>query len=151
MLAYQPVRSLATLNIAIQQGIAGAKSVLPLIDHVPEVQDKQDAKELIVDKGEIDFEDINFNYAKNGSRVLNSINLNIPGQKMTALVGHSGAGKSTVLNLIPRFYDADLGDIKIDKQSIYNSSIFSLRKNISLVSQDTTLFDDTIFNKLISK
>ncbi len=148
MLAYQPVRSLATLNIAIQQGIAGAKSVLPLIDHVPEVQDKQDAKELIVDKGEIDFEDINFNYAKNGSRVLNSVNLNIPGQKMTALVGHSGAGKSTVLNLIPRFYDADLGDIKIDKQSIYNSSIFSLRKNISLVSQDTTLFDDTIFNNI---
>ena len=148
MLAYQPVRSLATLNIAIQQGIAGARSVLPLIDHVPEVQDKKDAKELIVEKGEINFKDVNFNYTKNGSKVLNSININIPGQKMTALVGHSGAGKSTVLNLIPRFYDADLGDIKIDKQSIYNSSIYSLRKNISLVSQDTTLFDDTIYNNI---
>ncbi len=148
MLAYQPVRSLATLNIAIQQGIAGARSVLPLIDHVPEVQDKKDAEELIVKKGEIDFEEVNFNYTKNGSRVLNSVNLNIPGQKMTALVGHSGAGKSTVLNLIPRFYDADLGDIKIDKQSIYDTSIYSLRKNISLVSQDTTLFDDTIFNNI---
>ncbi|MFL2901413.1 MAG: ABC transporter ATP-binding protein [Candidatus Pelagibacter sp.] len=148
MLAYQPVRSLATLNIAIRQGLAGAKSVLPLIDHVPEVKDKKDSEELVVDKGEIDFEKVNFNYNKDSTRVLNSANLNIPGQKMTALVGHSGAGKSTVLNLIPRFYDADSGDIKIDKQSIYNSSIFSLRKNISLVSQDTTLFDDTIFNNI---
>ena len=148
MLAYQPVRSLATLNIAIQQGIAGAKSVLPLIDHVPDVQDKKNATELEVDKGEIEFEKINFHYTKDGSKVLNSVNLHIPGQKMTALVGHSGAGKSTVLNLIPRFYDADEGDIKIDKQSIYESSIYSLRKNISLVSQDTTLFDDTILNNI---
>ena len=148
MLAYQPVRSLATLNIAIQQGLAGAKSVLPVIDYIPEVQDKKESKELIVNKGEIDFEKINFNYSKDGSVVLNSINLNIPGKKMTALVGHSGAGKSTILNLIPRFYDANSGDIKIDKQSIYNSSIYSLRKSISLVSQDTTLFDDTIFNNI---
>ena len=148
MLAYQPVRSLATLNITIQQGLAGAKSVLPLIDHIPEVQDKKGSTELTVDKGEIDFENVDFKYIKDGSRVLNTVNLNIPGQKMTALVGHSGAGKSTVLNLIPRFYDADLGDIKIDKQSIYDSSIYSLRKNISLVSQDTTLFDDTIFNNI---
>ena len=148
MLAYQPVRSLATLNIAIQQGLEGAKSVLPVIDHIPEVLDKKNPKELVVDKGEINFEKVNFNYIKDGSRILNSVNLNIPGQKMTALVGHSGAGKSTVLNLIPRFYDADSGDIKIDKQSIYDSSIYSLRKNISLVSQDTTLFDDTIFNNI---
>jgi subfamily B ATP-binding cassette protein MsbA len=148
MLAYQPVRSLATLNIAIQQGLEGAKSVLPLIDHVPEVQDKKDSKELVVDKGEIEFEKIDFNYNKDGPIVLNSVDLNIPGQKMTALVGHSGAGKSTVLNLIPRFYNADAGDIKIDNQSIYNSSIYSLRKNISLVSQDTTLFDDTILNNI---
>jgi subfamily B ATP-binding cassette protein MsbA len=148
MLAYQPVRSLATLNIAIHQGLAGARSVLPVIDYTPEVQDKKDAKELIVNDGEIDFEKINFNYSKDGSLVLDSVNLNIPGKKMTALVGHSGAGKSTILNLIPRFYDPNSGDIKIDKQSIYNSSIYSLRKNISLVSQDTTLFDDTIFNNI---
>ncbi len=148
MLAYQPVRSLATLNIAIQQGLSGARSVLPLIDHVPEIKNKENAKDLIVDKGEIDFEKINFNYIKKGSTVLNSVNLNIPGKKMTSLVGLSGAGKSTILNLIPRFYDADTGDIKIDNQSIYNSSIYSLRKNISLVSQDTTLFDDTIFNNI---
>jgi ATP-binding cassette, subfamily B, bacterial MsbA len=148
MLAYQPVRSLATLNIAIQQGLAGAKRVLPIIDYIPEVQDKKDAIELIVEKGEVNFENVNFNYSENGSSVLNSVNLNIPGKKMTALVGHSGAGKTTILNLIPRFYDTNSGDIKIDNQSIYNSSIYSLRKNISLVSQDTTLFDDTIFNNI---
>ena len=148
MLAYQPVRSLATLNIAIQQGLAGAKSVLPVIDYVPEVQDKDNAKELKVNNGEINFEEISFKYSTKLANVLSSVNLNIPGKKMTALVGHSGAGKSTILNLIPRFYDANLGDIKIDNQSIYSSSIHSLRKNISLVSQDTTLFDDTIFNNI---
>ena len=151
MLAYQLVRSLATLNIAIQQGLAGAKNILPIIDYIPEVKDKNDARELIVDNGEINFEKIDFNYSKkwlNENNILNSISLKIPGKKMTALVGHSGAGKSTILNLIPRFYDADFGDIKIDGQSIYNSSIYSLRKNISLVSQDTTLFDDTFFNNI---
>ena len=148
MLAYQPVRSLATLNISFQQGIAGAKSVIPIIDYIPEVRDKKDSKKLIIDKAQIDFQKVNFNYTSNDSTVLNSINLNIPGQKMTALVGHSGAGKSTILNLIPRFYDANSGDIKIDNQSIYNSSIYSLRQNISLVGQDTTLFDDTIFNNI---
>ena len=149
MLAYQPVRSLATLNITIQQGLAGAKNVLPVIDNIPNVKDKKDSKELIINKGDINFENLNFYYSKSGPKTLSSINLKIPGKKMTALVGHSGAGKSTILNLIPRFYDADSGDIKIDKQSIYESSIYSLRKNISLVSQDTTLFDDTIFNNIV--
>ncbi len=148
MLAYQPVRSLATLNIAIQQGLAGAKNVLPIIDYIPEVKDKEGSKNLKIDEGEIIFENVEFNYDNNGSKVLNSVNLNIPGKKMTALVGHSGAGKSTILNLIPRFYDANSGDIKIDRQSIYDSSIYSLRKNLSLVSQDTTLFDDTIYNNI---
>ena len=144
MLAYQPVRSLATLNIAIQQGLSGAKRVLPVIDNIPEIQEIKDSKELIVKEGEINFEKITFNYSDKESKILNSINLNIPGKKMTALVGHSGAGKSTILNLIPRFYDTNSGDIKIDNQSIYNSTIKSLRKNISLVSQDIILFDDTI-------
>tara|TARA_B100001093_G_scaffold436012_1_gene434235 strand:+ start:517 stop:2259 length:1743 start_codon:yes stop_codon:yes gene_type:complete len=148
MLAYQPVRSLATLNIAIQQGLAGAKNVLPIIDYIPEVKDREDSKSLKIKEGEIIFNKVEFNYDKNGSRVLNSVNLNIPGKKMTALVGHSGAGKSTILNLIPRFYDTNSGDIKIDGQSIYSSSIYSLRKNLSLVSQDTTLFDDTIYNNI---
>ncbi len=148
MLAYQPVRSLATLNIAVQQGLAGARSVLPIIDYIPEVQEKKNSSELIVDKGSINFEKVSFNYSQSGPKILNHIDLQIPGKKMTALVGHSGAGKSTIFNLIPRFYDPNSGDIKIDGQSIYDSSIYSLRKNISLVSQDTTLFDDTIFNNI---
>ena len=102
----------------------------------------------IIEKGYINFENVNFNYSISGPNTLSSVNLKIPGEKMTALVGHSGAGKSTILNLIPRFYDANSGDVKIDNQSIYDSTIYSLRKNISLVSQDTTLFDDTIFNNI---
>ena len=148
MLAYQPVRSLATINMAIQQGLNGAKRVLPIIDDIPEIQDRENSKELDVKIGEINFENVNFEYNKSETQILNSINLTMTGQKMTALVGPSGAGKSTILNLIPRFYDSNTGDIKIDNQSIYNSKIYSLRKNISLVSQDTTLFDDTIFNNI---
>ena len=149
MLAYQPVRSLATLNITIHQGLAGAKRVLPIIDKVHEIKEIDNAQELIVDKGKINFENVQFRYQKDNNQILNSVNLNIPGGQMTALVGHSGAGKSTILNLIPRFYDADFGKIKIDGQSIYESTIFSLRKNISLVGQDTTLFDDTIKNNIL--
>jgi len=148
MLAYQPVRSLATLNIAVQQGISGAKRVLPVIDDTPEIIEKKGASELVFKKGEIKFENVNFSYLDDKASTLNSVSLNMPGEKMTALVGHSGAGKSTILNLIPRFYNIKNGDITIDNQSIYNSSIYSLRKGISLVSQDTTLFDDTIKNNI---
>jgi subfamily B ATP-binding cassette protein MsbA len=148
MLAYQPVRSLATLNIAIQQGLAGARRVLPIIDYIPEIKDVQNPEELIVKKGDIKLENVDFSYNNSETKILRSVNISIPGEKMTALVGHSGAGKSTILNLIPRFYNVNSGDIKIDNQSIYNSKIYSLRKNISLVSQDTTLFDDTIINNI---
>ena len=147
MLAYQPVRSLATINITIQQGLAGAKRVLPVIDEKPEIRDKENIKNLEFNRGEIIFENVNFNYTKEGE-TLKSVNLKFPGEKMTALVGQSGAGKSTILNLIPRFYNIQDGDIKIDQQSIYDCSIYSLRKGISLVSQDTTLFDDTVKNNI---
>jgi subfamily B ATP-binding cassette protein MsbA len=148
MLAYQPVRSLATLNISIQQGISGAKRVLPIIDDVPQVKEKINAESLNINEGAISFENICFKYPNTEKEILKSINLNFSGGKMTALVGHSGAGKSTILNLIPRFYDSNSGDIKIDEQSIYHTTIYSLRNNISLVSQDTTLFDDTIKNNI---
>ena len=148
MLAYQPVRSLATLNISIQQGISGAKRVLPIIDDVPQVKEKINAESLNMNEGAISFENICFKYPNTEKEILKSINLNFSGGKMTALVGHSGAGKSTILNLIPRFYDSNSGDIKIDEQSIYHTTIYSLRNNISLVSQDTTLFDDTIKNNI---
>mgnify|MGYP001478303043 FL=1 len=148
MLAYQPVRSLATLNIAIQQGLSGAKRVIPVIDEIPEVKEKENALDLKVNNGRIDFSNVKFSYSNEESQILNSINLNLPGKKMTALVGHSGAGKSTILNLIPRFYNISSGNISIDDQSINECTLFSLRKNISLVSQDTTLFDDTIKNNI---
>ena len=148
MLAYQPVRSLATLNIAINQGLAGARRILPIIDQQHEVDDKENDTNISVTKANINFKNVTFRYNSSESEVLKDINLNILGGKMTSLVGHSGAGKSTILNLIPRFYDCNVGDITIDNQSIYSSKIHSLRKNISLVSQDTTLFDDTIKNNI---
>ena len=148
MLAYQPVRSLATLNITIHQGLSGAKRVLPIIDDKPKIQEIKDAINIELKDGDVSFENVDFKYAINESQILKNINLNFQGKKMTALVGRSGAGKSTILNLIPRFYDANSGDIKIDNQSIYNSSLLSLRNNISLVSQETTLFDDTIKNNI---
>jgi subfamily B ATP-binding cassette protein MsbA len=128
--------------------LAGARRILPVIDDIPEIQDHKDSKNLIINNGQIEFENINFKYSKNEDKILNSLNLNIPGGKMTALVGHSGAGKSTILNLIPRFYNAESGKIKIDEQPINDLTINSVRKNISLVSQDTTLFDDTIKNNI---
>ena len=123
MLAYQPVRSLATLNIGVQQGLSGSRRVLPIIDQINEIQDNKNAESLFIKKGEINFENVS-EYNKNENQILNAVNLKIPGQKMTALVGHSGAGKSTVLNLIPRFYNINKGDIKIDNQSIYKSNLF---------------------------
>ena len=144
MLAYQPVRSLATLNMSINQGLSAAKRILPIIDMKNEIDEKKDAVNLEIKMGNIEFKNVNFKYKNTEKNVLNSINLKIIGGKMNALVGHSGAGKSTILNLIPRFFNCIDGDILIDNQSIDKLKIDSLRKQISLVSQDTTLFDDTI-------
>ncbi len=148
MLAYQPVRSLSTLNMVINQGISAASRILPIVDTVNSIQDKTDAKQLKVEESKISFENIFFKYEANEENVLKDVSLEFEGGKMTALVGHSGSGKSTILNLIPRFYQPQSGDIKIDNQSIYEVKIDSLRKNISLVSQETTLFDDTIKNNI---
>ena len=148
MLAYQPVRSLAGLNIAINQGITAAKRVLPIIDLVNEIKDDKNFPSITVKEGNILFKNVDFKYEDLEKKVLKSANLNIKGGKMTALVGLSGAGKSTILNLIPRFYDPNSGVILIDDQSIHDVNINSLRKNISLVSQETTLFDDTVKNNI---
>ena len=145
MLAYQPVRSLATLNITFSQGFSGAYRILPLIDQEKKIYEDDNLKNIIVDKANIEFKNINFSYfEENKDQVLHKINFKINGGETVALVGHSGAGKSTIMNLIPRFYDPTSGDILIDDQSIYNSKLSSLRKNISLVSQEITLFDDTV-------
>ena len=152
MLAYQPVRSLATLNIAINQGLSAAIRILPVIDEKSKLTENKHDLEININKGDIEFKNVSFKYDTDGKETakpaLNSVNLKILGGKMTSIVGHSGAGKSTILNLIPRFYDINSGDIVIDSQSVYKSTISSLRKNISLVSQDTTLFDDTIRNNI---
>jgi len=148
MLAYQPVRSLATINMAVNQGLSAARRILPIIDNENEIKDIHDASELSIKNANIIFENVNFQYDGNNETVLKDVNLNINGGRMSALVGHSGSGKSTILNLIPRFYNINSGDIKIDNQSIYKTKINSLREKISLVSQDTTLFDDTIKNNI---
>ena len=152
MLAYQPVRSLATLNIAVSQGLSAAMRILPVIDEKSKLTKNEHDLEIKVNKGDIEFKNVSFKYdnedKKTTKPTLNSVSLKILGSKMTSIVGHSGAGKSTILNLIPRFYDINSGDILIDNQSVYKSTISSLRKNISLVSQDTTLFDDTIRNNI---
>ena len=148
MLAYQPVRSLATLNLAVNQGISAAKRILPIVDNKEKIIDNNNSTQLKLSKGSLEFRNVNFKYVSKEGHILNSINLSIEGGKMTSLVGYSGAGKSTILNLIPRFYDISSGDIIIDGSSIYKTTISSLRKNISLVSQDTTLFDDTIKNNI---
>ncbi len=148
MLAYQPVRSLATLNMSINSGLSAAKRILPIIDLKNKIADAENGKDLILSEGKIEFKDIVFKYNNDEKDILKNISLNINGGKMTSLVGHSGAGKSSIINLIPRFYDRLSGDIKIDNQSIYDLKISSLRSNISLVTQDITLFDDTIKNNI---
>ena len=148
MLAYQPVRSLSTLNMIINQGLSAASRILPVIDQKNEIKNSESAKPLKIKNADINFNNINFSYEENEGPTLQSINLKFEGGKMTSLVGHSGSGKSTILNLIPRIYDAKSGDIIIDNQSIYDSTIGSLRSEISMVSQETTLFDDTIKNNI---
>jgi ATP-binding cassette, subfamily B, bacterial MsbA len=148
MLAYQPVRSLATINMAVNEGISAARRILPIIDNINEINDNQNSVDLRISKGTIEFKEVNFFYNKSDGNVLTDINLTFEGGKMSALVGHSGSGKSTILNLIPKFYKINSGEIKIDTQSINSVKLSSLRKSISLVSQDTTLFDDTIKNNI---
>ena len=148
MLAYQPVRALSTLNMTVRQGLSAAARILPIIDNKNEITNYENAKDINIENASIDFNNVNFKYNPDEKDVLKNVNINISGGKMTSLVGHSGSGKSTLLNLIPRFYDVQSGDILIDNQSIYNVKIKSLRDKISLVSQDTTLFDDTIKNNI---
>ena len=149
MLAYQPVRSLATLNLSVSTGLSAAKRIIPIIDTKNEIIESDTQKKLDIKNCNIKFENCEFKYGASENIILSNLNLNIAGGKMTALVGYTGAGKSSIINLIPRFYDCQKGDIKIDDQSIYNVSIFDLRRNISIVTQDITLFDDTVKNNIL--
>ena len=148
MLAYQPVRSLSMLNLALKQGLSAASRIIPIIDQKNKITDIDNAKSIEIINADIKFKNLNFSYEVEEGQILKSINLEFKGGKMTSLVGHSGSGKTTILNLIPRFHDAQSGDITIDDQSIYKATVKSLRKEISMVSQETTLFDDTIKNNI---
>ena len=119
MLAYQPVRSLSTLNVILNQGLSAASRILSVIDTKKLIINPDNAKEINVEKANIKFKDVIFSYNKSDGEVLKNVNLEFEGGQMTSLVGHSGSGKSTILNLIPRFYDCGSGDISVDDQSIY--------------------------------
>jgi ATP-binding cassette, subfamily B, bacterial MsbA len=143
LLAYDPVKKLVNLNAQLQEGLAAADRVFDILDVEPSIVDLPDAKSVESVKGDIGFEDVAFSYA-DGKPALENVSLSVEAGKTVALVGQSGAGKSTILNLIPRFYDSNSGRITLDGQPIRDITIASLRANIALVSQDVTLFDDTI-------
>ena len=144
MLAYQPIRSLATINMLFNQGAVGASRVFDVIDAKPSIAENNSAPDLNIKKCNIKFENINFSYPNTEEQAIKNINISIEGGSTVALVGHSGAGKSTIINLLPRFYDPKKGKVYIDEQNISSVTLSSLRKNISMVSQDIILFDDTV-------
>ena len=143
MLAYQPFKQLSGLNVTIQEGMAAAQRIFEMIDIVPAIHDRPDATPLRVTEGAVRLEQVSFAYAT-GESVLNAIDLDIPAGRKVALVGPSGAGKSTILNLIPRFYDVAGGRLTIDGQDVRGATLASLRGAIGLVSQEVSLFDDTV-------
>ncbi len=144
MLAYQPIRSLATINMVAYQGAAAAKRIYIEIDKPIKIKNELHLPDLQIKNCDIDLKDVSFRYETTDDKAVNNINLNVQGGKITALVGRSGAGKSTIINLLPRFYDPQEGEIQIDSQNIKKINLKSLRSKISLVSQDVILFDDTI-------
>ena len=148
MLAYQPIRSLATINMVAHQGAAAFKRISEIIDKNIEVKEITGSPELDLKNTNMEFNNVSFSYVSTQQQAVKELNLSIKGNSMAAFVGHSGAGKSTIINLIPRFYDPQEGHIKIDGQDIKNVSLKSLRKKISMVSQDVILFDDTIKNNI---
>jgi len=149
MLAYQPIRSLATINMVVYQGTAAAKRVFSVIDNPIKVKNDETMPDLLIEDCEIEFKNVSFKYENTERKAIKNVDIKIKGGSMTAFVGHSGAGKSTIINLLPRFYDPQEGNILIDGQDINKITLKSLRKNISLVSQDVILFDDTIKNNIL--
>jgi len=143
LLAYQPLKNLAGLNASLQEGLAAAQRIFHVLDIEPDIQDKPGARPLAVAGGEIRFDAVQFSYAS-GAEALKGVSLAVPAGKRVALVGSSGAGKSTILNLVPRFYDVTAGSIRIDGQDLRDVTTASLRGAIALVTQEVTLFDDSV-------
>ena len=148
MLAYQPIRSLATINMAAYQGATAFKRITNIIDKEIQIKELDDAPKLKLKNSDIKFKKVEFKYETTNEKAIKEISFEIKGNTMAAFVGHSGAGKSTIINLLPRFYDPQNGSIEIDNQNIKDVSLSSLRKNLSLVSQDVILFDDSVKNNI---
>ena len=148
MLAYQPIRSLATINMSAFQGAAAFKRISKIIDKKIDIQENTKNPQLNLKNSEIKFSNVGFKYETTHEKAIKNISFSIKGNTMVAFVGHSGAGKSTIINLLPRFYDPQEGKIEVDDQNIKNVSLKSLRKNLSMVSQDVILFDDTVRNNI---
>ncbi|HEY9079219.1 MAG TPA: ABC transporter transmembrane domain-containing protein [Magnetovibrio sp.] len=150
LLAYEPLKRLANLNATIQEGLAGAERTFQVLDSPCTITEKPDAAALNITSGELRFENVSFTYPSvEGSEIvqdvaLNGIDITVPAGKTVALVGASGAGKSTIMNLAPRFYDVTAGRVTIDGQDIRDVTFNSLRGAMALVSQEVTLFDDTV-------
>jgi len=143
LLAYEPLKRLFNVNAEIQQGIAAAERIYAFLDVTPAIADAADARPLAVAGGAIVLDDVHFRY-DDATPALNGLSLAVPAGKRAALVGLSGAGKSTVLNLIPRFYDVTAGRVTIDGQDVRDVTLASLRDALALVSQEVMLFDDTV-------
>ena len=135
--------------MSFQHGAEGAKRIFSVIDQQVDINDNNHKEKLNLKKAEIEFENVSFKYPTTKERAIKNINFKVKGGTMAAFVGQSGAGKSTIISLIPRFYDSQSGKILIDGQNIYDVNLFSLRKNISLVSQDVILFDDTVRSNIL--
>ena len=146
LLAYQPVKALGNLNISVQEGLAGAERIFSLLDTSLEKSEKHESSKNIKLKGNIKFNDVNFSYTE--QKVLNNINLSIECGEKAAFVGLSGSGKSTLINLLLRFYDNYSGKISIDQKDIKSLSLFDLRENISLITQETLLFNESILDNI---
>ena len=149
MLAYQPIRSLATINMAAYQGAAAFKRISNIIDREIKIKEVKESPSLYLKNSDIKFNNVGFKYESTEEKAIKGVSFNIEGNSMAAFVGHSGAGKSTIINLLPRFYEPQEGSIEIDNQNIKHVSLSSLRKNLSLVSQDVILFDDTVKNNIL--
>lgn len=151
---YRPIKALGTFNVSLQEGLAGVERIFNVIDSKVKIKEKKNAKTVTFKTAEIEFKNVNFTYIEEEQAkeknlpVIENMNLKIKPNTITALVGESGAGKSTILNLIPRFFDIDSGEILINKNNIKDIALQSLRSQIALVSQDIVLFDDTVFNNI---
>jgi subfamily B ATP-binding cassette protein MsbA len=143
LMAFEPMKRLATLNGTMQQGLAAADRFFKVLDIKPAIHDKDGVAALRVAQGTVTFDNVSFAYA-DGTEALKGVSFEAPAGKTVALVGESGAGKSTILNLIPRFYDVTGGAVKVDGQDVRDVTLASLRANMALVSQEVAIFNDTV-------